>query len=168
MAKSTNKVTGKLADFLESRRFEDYIYTLVTLAYSDIKDRDVKVVWGSIGPNAVVISSHKKSDVIRCNRAVRNWPEPALYGLLSHELSHIALGVNLHSELQADKDVIERGLGQYLAVERVLTTKFEDHNLRNGEDRYLGYFSIRKLLKAHEIRQLDILLSNYEIAVDSE
>ena len=84
---------------------------------------------------------------------------PALYGLLSHELSHIALGVNLHSEFQADRDVIERGLGPYLAIERLFTNKHSDYILREGEDKYLGFISIRKLLSPDEVHQLDTLIS---------
>ena len=118
---------------------------------------------GSTGTNAVIIRSQNKSDTIRCNRAVRNWPEPALNGLLSHELSHLALGSKMHTELQADKDVIARGLGHYLAVERAFTNKHSDHVLREGEDRYLGYTFIRKLLKYQEVQQLDTLMSNIEL-----
>ena len=161
MNDSESQTSGKLADYVYSRKFEDHIYTLIKRAYADIKDRTVKVVWGSTGTNAVIIRSQNKSDTIRCNRAVRNWPEPALNGLLSHELSHIALGSEMHTELQADKDVIARGLGHYLAVERAFTNKHSDHVLREGEDRYLGYASIRKLLKFQEVQQLDSLMSDF-------
>ena len=160
MPDSESQISGKLEDYIQSRRFEDFIFTLMNQAYADIKDRTVKVEWGGTGANAVVIWSKNKTDVIRCNRIVRDWPEPALIGLISHELSHIALGVNLHNELQADRDVIERGLGLYLAIERIFTNKGADHIVREGEDRYLGYASIRKILTAHEVHQLDILMSD--------
>ena len=159
MVESKYLNTEKLNDYIQSRKFEDYIYTLMSTAYPDIKDRNVRVEWGRIGANAVIIWSQNKSDIIRCDRAVQNWPVPALYGLLSHELSHIALGVNLHSEFQADRDVIERGLGPYLAIERLFTNKHTDHILREGEDRYLGFMSIRKLLSPDEVHQLDTLIS---------
>lgn len=160
MTDSESQTSGKLEDYLFSRKFEDHIYTLMKRAYADIKDRTVKIVWGTTGTNAVIIRSQNKSDTIRCNRAVRDWSEPALIGLLSHELSHIALGSEIHTELQADKDVIARGLGHYLAIERAFTNKHSDHVLREGADRYLGYASIRKLLKFQEIQQLDTLMLN--------
>ncbi|MHA1481147.1 MAG: hypothetical protein ACTSQZ_06970 [Candidatus Thorarchaeota archaeon] len=150
--------TGKLDDCIQSRKFEDYVYTLMCEAYSEIKDRTVRIEWGRATANAVIIWSQNKIDIIRCNRAVRNWPEPVLYGLLSHELSHIALGANLHLEIQADRDVIDRGLGPYLAIERLYTNKHSDHILREGEDRYLGYMSIRKLLSSDEVHKLEGLM----------
>jgi hypothetical protein len=156
-------MSPKLKDYILSRKFEDYIYTLMNSEYADIKHRTVKVEWGGSGPNAVVISSHDKTDIIRFNRSILDWPEPASCGLLFHELSHIALGANIHSEHQADRDVIERGLGPYLAIERLLTNKIDDHIVREGEDRYLGYESIRNLLSSVEIYQLDKMLLEHEM-----
>jgi len=160
MFDSKYMTTGKLDDYIQSRKFEDYIYILLNKAYPEIKDRNVRIEWGRAVANAAIIRSQNKTDIIRCNRTVRNWPEPVLYGLLSHELSHIALRVNLHNEFQADRDVIERGLGPYLATERLYTNKQTDHILRDGEDRYLGYISIRKLLSSSEVHQLDTLMSD--------
>jgi hypothetical protein len=158
--KLESQISGRLEDYPHTRRFEDFIFTLMSKEYSDIKDRNVNVVWGRTEANAVIIWSQNKLDIIRCNVAVRDWPEPVLIGLLSHELSHIALGADLHSELQADKDVIARGLGLYLAIERVFTNKHTDHILGKGDDRYLGYESIRKLLTSGQVAQLDILMSD--------
>ena len=160
MPDSESQISGKLEDYIQSRKFEGFIFTLMNQAYADIKDRTVKVEWGRTGANAVVIWSKNKTDVIRCNRIVRDWPEPALVGLLSHELSHIALGADVHSELQADKDVIARGLGRYLAIERAFTNEYSDHIDGKGDDRYLGYESIRKLLTSSQVTQLDILMSD--------
>jgi len=163
MTNSESQISEKLEDYTQSRIFEDHIYSLMSKAYADIKDRNVHIEWGRTGANAVLVASQNKSDKIRCNRVVRDWPESALFGLLSHELSHIALGVSFHSELQADEDVIARGLGPYLAIERVFTNKYSDYIMRNGEDKYLGYESIKKLLKTYEVHHLDILMSDLAI-----
>ncbi|MCK4567959.1 MAG: helix-turn-helix domain-containing protein, partial [Candidatus Thorarchaeota archaeon] len=159
--KLENLITGRLEDYVHTKKFENIIFTLMSNEYADIKDRNVHIIWARTGASAVIVWSQNKTDVIRCNIAVTNWPEPAIFGLLSHELSHIALGADLHSELQADKDVIARELGYYLAIERAFTRNYADHIIREGEDRYLGYTSIRKLLKAHEVQQLDSLMSDF-------
>ncbi len=164
--KLESQISGRLEDYPHTRRFEDFIFTLMNKEYDDIKDRNVNVVWGRTGANAVIIWSQNKSDIIRCNVAVRDWPEPAIFGLLCHELSHIALGADLHSELQADKDVIARGLGHYLAIERIFTRKYADHIIGEGKDKYLGYESIKKLLKSNEAQQLDSLLSDLGMTAD--
>jgi hypothetical protein len=164
--KLESQISGRLEDYPHTRKFEDFIFTLMSKEYGDIKDRNVNVVWGRTGANAVIIWSQNKSDIIRCNVAVRDWPEPAIFGLLSHELSHIALGADLHSELQADKDVIARGLGQCLAIERAFTLKYADHIIGEGKDKYLGYKSIKKLLKTHEVQQLDSLMSDLGMTTD--
>ncbi|MHA1930617.1 MAG: hypothetical protein ACTSV2_18765 [Candidatus Thorarchaeota archaeon] len=168
MTDSGSQTSGKLEDYIYSRKLEDNIYTLMKRAYADIIDRTVKIVWGSTETNAVIIRSQNKSDTIRCNRAIRDWPESAIIGLLSHELSHISLRSELHTELQTDKDVIARGVGHYLAIERAFTNKISDHVLREGEDRYLGYASIRKLLKFQEVQQLDRLMSELEMVADAD
>jgi len=143
-----------------TRTLGDYIRTLISYVYTDIEDKNVNVDWGRTQAYAVVIWNQSKPVSIRCNRAIRSWAEPALLGLLSHELSHIALGENSHSEHQTDRDVILRGLGPYLAIERIFTNKYSDHIIRRGQDRYLGYDSIRSLLTKHEENQLDVLMSD--------
>lgn len=135
----------------------------MSYAYTDIEDKNVNVDWGRTQAYAVVIWNQGKPVSIRCNKAIRSWTEPALLGLLSHELSHIALGENSHSEHQTDEDVIIRGLGPYLAIERIFTNKYSDHIIRKGRDRYLGYDSIRSLLTRHEGNQLDALMSDIGI-----
>jgi hypothetical protein len=165
--KLEKRLATRLADYVHTRRFEDLIFVLISKEYSDIRDRTVQIIWSRAGPNAVIVWSQNKTDVIRCNIAVTEWSEPAILGLLSHELSHIALGTDVHSELQADEDVIARGLGLYLAIERAFTNKYSDHVLRGGEDRYLGYDSIRKLLKSHDVKKLDHIMSESNVyAVD--
>jgi hypothetical protein len=165
-AKLEKRLERRLVDHKHTKKFEDIIFTLMSKAYTDIKDRTVHIIWARKGVNAAIVWSKDKMDVIRCNRAVTDWPEPAIIGLLSHELSHVALGADLHGELQADEDVIARGLGQYLAIERTLTRKYTDQILKDGEDRYLGYLSIRKLLKSREVKELDSLMSDLRMAAD--
>jgi hypothetical protein len=162
--KLDKRLAGRLADYVHTKKFEDYIFKLLSNEYADIKERTVHILWSRTGANAAVIYSKNKTDTIRINIAVTDWPEPAIFGLLSHELSHIALGVDLHSELEADEDVIARGLGHYLAIERAFTKKYADHILREGEDRYLGYRTIKKLLKTKEVQKLNHLMVNYGIA----
>ncbi|MGY5873623.1 MAG: hypothetical protein RTV72_15345 [Candidatus Thorarchaeota archaeon] len=164
--KLEKRIAGRLADHVHTKKFEDFIFTLMSNEYADVKDRTVHIIWARTGPNAVIVWSQNKVDTIKCNIAVADWSEPAILGLLSHELSHIALGTDLHSELQADEDVIARGLGHYLAIERAFTKKYSDHVLRGNEDRYLGYESIKKLLKSKEIRKLNRLISDLGMVVD--
>jgi len=166
ITESNNLISEKLEDYIHSRKFEDYIHTLMNDAYQDIKDRTVHIIWTRTGPNAAIVWSKNKVDTIKCNIAIADWPEPVILGLLSHELSHIALGTDLHSELQTDEDVIARGLGHYLAIERAFTKKYSDHILRDGEDRYLGFTSIKKKMKSKEVRKISRLLTEFGIVVD--
>jgi hypothetical protein len=160
------RIAGRLADYEHTKKFEDFIFTLMSDEYSDIKDRTVHILWAREGPNAAIVWSKNKTDTIRCNITVTKWPEPAILGLLSHELSHIALGTDIHDELQADEDVITRGLGHFLAIERAFTNKYSDHVLREGEDRYLGYTSIRQRMKPKGVKQLDSLMSDLGMVAD--
>jgi len=165
-AKLEKRIAGRLADYVHTKKFEDIIFTLMSKEYADIKNRTVHILWARAGANAVIVWSQNKTDTIRCNITVSEWPEPAIIGLLAHELSHIALGAGLHSELQADEDVIERGLGHFLAIERAFTKKYADHVLREDEDRYLGYSSIKKLLKSRQRKQLASLMTEHGIKED--
>lgn len=146
-----------------SKSLKEYIRTLLRYAYKEIGDADIHIEWGKTHSFAVVIWQEGSSPLIRCNRSVRKWTEPALFGLLSHELSHIVLGSKSHSECQTDVNVIKRGLGPYLAVERIFADKYRDHVIQKGRDRYLGYDSIRSLLTKHEERQLDVLMTDIGI-----
>lgn len=167
-AKLDRRIARRMANHVHTKKLEDIIFTLMGKEYTDIKDRTVHIVWSRAGANASIIWSKDKVDTIRCSIVIQEWPEPAIIGLLSHELSHIVLGTNLHFELQADEDVISRKLGHYLAIERAYTKKYSDHIIREGEDRYLGYTSIRKKLKSREVKKLDKLLSNLGISPDSK
>jgi hypothetical protein len=77
---------------------------------------------------------------------------------LVHELSHPAQKKKKQSERSTDLDAVERGFGPFLGVERLFTGKYEDHIIKKGKDRYLGYRSIRQLLTEPEIIHLDALL----------
>ncbi len=67
-----------------------------------------------------------------------------------------------HSGVQDCTPNNER-LGSYLAVERILAGKYEDHIISRGKDRYLGYRTIRNLLTSQEIQNLDILMSKMKL-----
>jgi hypothetical protein len=162
------RLAGRLADHVHTRRFEDYIFNMMKKEYADIKDRTVHILWARAGPNAVIVWSQDKTDSIRCNIVVTEWPEPAILGLLAHELSHISLGTDLHDELQADEDVIARGLGHYLAFQRAFTKKYSDQILREGQDKYLGYGSIRKRLKPLQRKKLDRLMSENNVYAETD
>lgn len=150
----------KLQNYIQSRRFEDYIFSLVRDVYPNLQNRDIFVEWRYTGTNAVVLWNSDGSISIRCSRAIQHWPEEAIIGLLAHELSHISLEENIHSELIADKDVVARGLGVYLAVERFYSGVLFDMVMEDDRDRYLGYDSLRKQLVNDELQQLDEIISN--------
>ncbi len=146
--------------FLIDKTLADYIKLLVENAYREIEHREIKVEWGRLKSFAIVTMNQVGPIMIKCNSVARAWPEPALLGLLSHELSHVIVGDIPNTEKQTDLDVIKRGLGVYLAVERVIVNKYSDHIIGKGKDRYLGYNSIRSLLTSHQIQQLDLLMSD--------
>ena len=66
-------------------------------------------------------------------------------------------------EASTDLDVIDRGLGVYLATERVTTGRYKDQTTHRGRDRYYGYRSIRQRLTRQETAQLDRLLNDLRI-----
>ena len=146
--------------FFIDKTLDEYIKLLVENAYREIGHREIKAEWGRLRSFAIVTMNQEGPVMIKCNSVARAWPEPALFGLLSHELSHVIVGDVPDTEKRTDLDVIERGLGVYLAVERVILDKYSDHIIGNGKDRYLGYNSIRSLLASHQIQQLDLLMSD--------
>jgi hypothetical protein len=136
------------------------VKTLISIAYPELQKSDVLLSWGGTSAYAQIAWDDVRDKIsIQLNKNVKTWHETGIIGLLSHELSHPAQkGAGL-SELITDKDAISRGFGPYLAIERVYTGKFEDHIIRRGKDRYLGYRSIRKQLTNLESQQLDDVLS---------
>ena len=133
---------------------------LVSFAYPELRRSKIEVSWGRLASYALVQWGHDRNEItIRFSREVRTWHEAGILGLICHELSHPAQIGDGMSELGTDEDVIIRGLGPYLAVERVYAGKYEDHVIQHGKDRYIGYRSIRAKLTNLEIEQLDTLLS---------
>ncbi len=139
---------------------DHYVQILVENAYNELNNQVIQAQWKRIRDFATVSLNQEGHIVIRCNNITKDWPEPALIGLLSHELSHYSMGSQSDSETSTDFDVIRRGLGTYLALERVIADKYSDHVVSRGKDRYLGYSTIRAHLSIREIKQLDRLLTD--------
>ena len=138
--------------------------TLVSVAYPELQKNEIVTSWGQTSSYGQVRWSDDDDTIqIRVNKAVGAWHQAGITGLLSHELSHPSQKGSGLKERETDEDVISRGLGPYLAVERLLAGKYEDHIIQRGKDRYLGYRSIRNLLSQKEIRNLDLLLSNLKL-----
>lgn len=136
------------------------VESLISSAYPELQKSNMSVSWGKTSSFAQIQWGESKDEIsIKVNNNVKTWHESGITGLISHELSHPAQrGVSL-SELKTDNDAISRGFGPYLAVERLFAGKYEDHVIRRGKDRYLGYRSIRAQLTHLESWQLDVLLS---------
>ncbi|MFW9909043.1 MAG: hypothetical protein ACFFEF_10740 [Candidatus Thorarchaeota archaeon] len=147
----------------QQKSLSEYKDVLIRHAYQELQQKRVSVVWAKMKSFAMVAISDSEPILIKCSNSVRGWPEPALIGLLSHELSHVVMGTKRHGEEDTDMDVIARGLGTYLALERALCGKYTDHFLKKGTDRYLGYDSIRNRLSFHEKHNLDKLMGELEL-----
>lgn len=136
------------------------VKVLISSAYPELQQSNISASWGKTASFAQVQWNEPKDEIsIRINNDVKTWHEAGTIGLISHELSHPAQKGKGLSELKTDIDTITRGLGPYLAVERLFAGKYEDHVIRRGKDRYLGYRSIRLELTHPESQQLDMLLS---------
>jgi hypothetical protein len=136
------------------------VEVLVSSAYPELQKSRMSVSWGKTSSFAQIHWDESKDEItIRVNKNVKTWHEAGITGLISHELSHPAQKGGGLSELKTDNDAISRGFGPYLAVERLLAGKYEDHVIRRGKDRYLGYRTIRGHLTHLEGQQLDGLLS---------
>jgi hypothetical protein len=137
---------------------------LVDVAYPELSENHITIGWGRISSFATISWNQKLEDIrIKCSHETKKWHEAPLIGLLAHELSHPVHKGRSESEESTDLDVIERGLGTYLGVERLFTGKYEDHIIRKGRDRYLGYRSIRNQLSETELKHLDILLKQLRL-----
>jgi hypothetical protein len=147
-----------------NKSLSDLVQDLVGEAYSELKNCDIDARWGRTSCFATISwTSDRKSIRIVCNKRTKKWHEAALIGLLSHELSHPAQSEPATSERNTDIDVIERGLGPYLAVERAITGKYEDYEIRRGKDKYLGYRTIKTYLTEEELQQLETLLDEMRL-----
>jgi hypothetical protein len=137
---------------------------IVETAYPELKQSRIKAQWGRSSSFATISWTQDLKDIrIRCSLETIEWHEAALTGLLAHELSHPAQGRKTQSERSTDLDAIERGFGPYLGTERLLAGKYDDHLIRRGKDRYLGYKTIRKQLDDNELKHLDALLKQIRL-----
>jgi hypothetical protein len=147
-----------------NRILPDLVQQIVIEAYPELKDRSINAKWGRTASFAVVTwTSSEKNIGITCHQKTKKWHEAALIGLLAHELSHPVKHRIINSEEAIDLDVIERGLGPFLAVERAVTGKYEDYRIHSGRDRYLGYRTIRTYLTDEELKQLEFLLEEMRL-----
>lgn len=150
------------------REINSLVERLVKYVYLEFQDSKIEAGWGKTNCFATISWNQNLKEVkIRCNNETRLWHDAALFGLLSHELSHPTSKPRLDSEMHTDMDVIERGLGVYLAVERIIAGKYDDHVIKRGKDRYLGYSSIRGLLFEQELIHLDTLLLEMRLIPDN-
>ena len=146
-------------DMNSDAQLNNLVGLLVDLAYPELRMSDIKAMWSSTNCFATISWNQNLESIrIRCNRTTKKWHEAALLGLLSHELSHTVQKQSKNAEMKADLDAIKRGMGIYLAIERIFADKYEDHVIKRGRDRYLGYSSIRAYLFKTELEQLDRLL----------
>ncbi|MFW9794349.1 MAG: hypothetical protein ACFFEE_08605 [Candidatus Thorarchaeota archaeon] len=137
---------------------------LVSFAYPELQKRVVVASWGKTSSFGQVRWNDDSQEIsIKIDKCVRGWHPAGITGLLSHELSHPTQRGSGLKELKTDEDVIKRGLGPYLAIDRILAGKYEDHIMRRGKDRYLGYRSIRGHLTPQETRDLDRLMSDTQL-----
>ncbi len=148
----------------EKIELSELVHRIAEIAYPELIQSNIKIQWGRTSSFATISWSQDSKDIgIRCNNETKHWHEAALTGLLAHELSHPAQCKTNQSERGTDLDAVERGFGPYLGVERLLAGKYEDHIVRRGKDRYLGYRSIRKLLNENELIHLNALLTQLKL-----
>jgi len=140
------------------------IQQLIDAAYPELDRSKIVSRWRRMSCFASVSWNPDRERItVTCNHRTKRWHEAALLGLLSHELSHPVKDANDRIENSTDLDVIRRGLGPYLAVERAMTGKYEDYVISHGKDMYLGYRSIRSHLNEEELIQLDALLAEMRL-----
>ncbi len=140
-------------------QLDDLVSLLVDKVYPEFKKSNISIDWDNINCFATIYWDSNLANVkIKCNRKIKTWHEASLLGLLSHELSHAVQKQSQNSEMASDLEVINRGMGVYLAVERIVAGKYDDYVIKRGKDKYLGYTSIRKRLLEKELEQLDMLL----------
>jgi len=148
----------------EKIELSELVHRLVEIAYPELIQNNIKIQWGRTSSFATISWSQDTKDIrIRCSNETKQWHEAALTGLLAHELSHPAQLKTNQSERDTDLDAVGRGFGPYLGVERLFAGKYEDHIIRRGKDRYLGYRSIRNLLNENEMTHLNALLTQLKL-----
>ncbi len=141
---------------------------LVNHAYLELSKYKINAVIKCTSAFALVRWSRHETNIrLTLDKQVLKWHDAQLTGLIAHELSHVALGAK-SSEESVDRDVIERGLGVYLAIERVMSGRHEDQMIARGVDRYLGYRTIRNHLDERELEQLEKLLVHLRVYPQSK
>jgi len=149
---------------IEMEDLSSLVTRLVEVAYPEFDRDQITIKWKKMVSFATITWNQDLKDIrIKCSNETKKWHEAAIIGLLAHELSHPAQKGISQSELGTDLDAINRGFGPYLGVERLLAGKYEDHTIRNGKDRYLGYRTIRNQLLDTELKHLDILLTQLRL-----
>ena len=142
----------------------DLVTRIVESAYPELNSSQIRINWEQTSSFATVSWTQDFKDIrIKCSNGTRNWHEAVLTGLLAHELSHPAQLKKKQSERSTDLDAVERGFGPFLGVERLFAGKYEDHIIKKGKDRYLGYRSIQQLLTSSELINLDTLLAQLKL-----
>ncbi|NWF96478.1 MAG: hypothetical protein HXY34_10100 [Candidatus Thorarchaeota archaeon] len=145
----------------KARSATQLLSQLRDLAYADLRNWQLNLGWGRLNAFAHV-SWTDEILRLKLNVIVKRWPEPALVGLLAHELSHPAAGPDGVHERTTDIDVVRRGVGAYLAFERAFVRRYEDQLVGRG-DYYLGYRRLRSLLLPDETEDLDMLLRHFRL-----
>jgi hypothetical protein len=73
-----------------SPKLMDLAKRLVSYAYPELSQTKIAIGYGRISSYANVRWGGKGDIQVTCNVNSEDWPEPALIGLISHELSHPA------------------------------------------------------------------------------
>lgn len=138
--------------------FDETITRIIRYAYPELVSYRVRTRWARMNAYGMVRWNSGLREIdLKMDYEVRHWHDAQVTGLLAHEFSHVVLGGG-RTESSVDGDVIKRGLGVYLAIERLLSGCHEDHIIKRGADRYLSYRSIRERLDSEHLQQLDQLL----------
>ncbi len=133
---------------------------LIKYAYPELRSRDFIILWRDINAIADITWAKWGGEVrIRLHPIVKTFNDPMLIGTFAHELSHVALKENNSDEWETDFDVIRRGLGPYLAIERASTGLYNDQPARGRSKPYMGFYSIMHVL-SEENKKNTLQLAN--------
>jgi len=140
---------------------------LIKYAYPELRTRDFIILWRNINAIADITWAKWGGEVrIRLHPIVKSFNDPMLIGTFAHELSHVALKENNSDEWETDFDVVKRGLGPYLAIERASTGIYYDQPARGKSKPYMGFYTIMGLLSEDSKKNTERLakLINLDIA----
>ncbi|RDE13967.1 MAG: hypothetical protein C4K47_05190 [Candidatus Thorarchaeota archaeon] len=144
------------------------VSNLSRYAYPELVDQPLRAKWSRLSSFAEIRWTNPREAIsLVCDKTAQRWHQCALLGLLAHEMSHPCVSTSRRAEERTDLDAIERGLGVYLAAERITTGRYRDQVVGRGRDRYLGYQTVREYLTQHETKQLDRLLDLLKIVPSS-